>query len=353
MVPRKLIETAFRHKWVLVAAVLLVPALALALSSKPARYQSQAVLWVTEPPDQSTLIGHSDPYRTPAQNQALTIGDLLTTSSFRVAVAQRAEVIPPDAPPGVARAIARNINVWAGSAGQNLLNIGAISASPEESQRLAQAVIDEYSARAAEQAQQNLTASVEYFREQLTIAQQELDLRQKALSDYLLANPRAVDPQRAVDDVQYQTLRTRVETQGQVVESLSGKLQDNELRLATANSGRGASITVQDPPSLPGAALPQSITSRLGMPFAGLVFGLLIGATYLYVRFRSDHSIISAEDLAGLPVPMLGSVPELRPAGIVHSLPVVGPITRIRQRGFARSTARDIGVTPLELEEVH
>ncbi|MGE5594544.1 MAG: hypothetical protein ACM3S1_00765 [Hyphomicrobiales bacterium] len=343
MVPRKLVETAFRNALLMIAVVLFVPLAVLGLSTDAPKYQSQGILWVNEPPDPSLLIGHSDPYRTPAQNQALALGDLLSTRSFKELVAEKAGIVPPGADEATKRAVAAHLTVWATASGQNLLTVGAISYSPESARNLVQAVIDEYATRASETNEQTLQASIEYYQQQVGLAQQELEARQAALTQYVQANPRIADPKL---DIQYQTLQTRVESQQVIVENLSNKLQDLQLRIASAEGGQASVLTVQDPPNQPGRPMPTSMTSRFGLPFAGLVFGLLVALTYLYVRFRSDHTIVSAEDLADVGVPLLGSVPELRPGNFAYRIPLLGAALRMRQRGFARSTARVIGAVP-------
>lgn len=343
MIPRKLVETAFRNKLALLAPLVLVPFVVLFLASTQSRYQSIAVVWVTEPPDQQSVLGHTDPWRTPAQNQATAINDLLATRAFRLAVFQRAGLITGNVAPTTA--LDPSLELWAGSSGVNLLQIGALASSADTAQKVVQAVIDEYLERATTESERDITVSADYFRRQLETAQHELDTRRAALSEYIGAHPQTTDPRVAAADLDYQALKTNVDAQSAIVQGLSNQLQALELRLAGGAEGQKSAFAVQDPPSRPAAPLQQSLMKRFGMPVAGLMFGLLISGAYLLVRYRSDHTIVSVEDLAGIEVPTLGVVPELTPPGLLGHMPLVGSLVRLRSRGYARTTARSIGST--------
>jgi hypothetical protein len=349
VIPRKLVETAFRNKLALLAPLLLVPIVVLFLTSARSQYQSVAVVWVTEPPDQQSVLGHTDPWRTPAQNQAVAINDLLATRAFRLAVFQRAGLITGDLAPTAP--LDPSLKLWATSSGVNLLRLGALASSPDTAQKLLQSVIDEYLERATTESERDITVSADYFRRQLESAQRELDTRRGTLNEYIAAHPETTDPRVAAADLDYQALKTAVDAQSAIVQGLSNQLQGAELRLAGGAEGQKAAFAVQDPPSRPAIPLQQSLTKRFGLPLAGAMFGLLISGAYLLLRYRSDHTIVSAEDLAGIEVPTLGIVPELTPPGLLGRVPLLGSLVRLRSRGYARTTARSIGSTLSE--EVH
>lgn len=343
MIPRKLVETAFRNKLALLAPVVLVPVLILVFAASSSPYQSVSTVWVTEPPDQQSTLGHTDPWRTPAQNQAIALNDLLATRAFRAAVLQRAGVISADRIPS--GSLDPSLRLWAASTGVNLLQVGALASSGELAQKLVGAVIDEYLERATTESERDINANAEYFRRQLESAQRELDERRAKLNEYIAAHPGLTDTRVAATDIDYQALRTDVDAQSTIVQTLSDQLQGAELRLAAGSSGQAAAFSVQDPPSRPAAPLKQSLTKRFGLPLAGAMFGLLISGAYLLIRYRSDHTIVSVEDLAGVEVPTLGVVPELTPPGLLGHIPLVSSLVRIRSRGYARTTARGIGAT--------
>ena len=99
-----------------------------------------------------------------------------------------------------------------------------------------------------------------------------------------------------------------------------------------------------DEAELPGAPLPPSPVSRYGYPMAGMLFGALISAAYLYLMFRTDHTIRSSQDLQGIGVPVLGFVPWLEPQqqGPQQSNRF-GFVKRRVERDFARNVAASLG----------
>ncbi|MGH2610347.1 MAG: hypothetical protein ACRDHF_14800, partial [Tepidiformaceae bacterium] len=85
-----------------------------------------------------------------------------------------------------------------------------------------------------------------------------------------------------------------------------------------------------------------SATARFGYPFAGLLLGIFIAAAYLYTVYRTDHSVLSSEDLVGLNVQLLGRVPELRQKSRLDAIPVISRFRGRQHRDFARHTASAI-----------
>lgn len=348
MIPIKLVETVFQKFWALILPAVLVPLLVLGLTHKPAEYQSHAVVWVSNPvAGESSAIGYHNAYLTPAQNQAQVLNDLLATKSFRIAVVRSAGLVKTDASEQSASRTGANIKVWASSSGANLVSIWASAGSASDARALAGGVITEFTKRATDQFQKDSATSIAYYTQQLTVANQELATRQAALSDYLASHPKAANPSNPESlDVTYRTLVDRVTTQSTLIGQLQESLQSVQLREAAAPQTQQAAFSVEDAPSLPAAPLPTSVTKRLGLPVAGLLFGALIGAAYLYFAYRTDHSIRTAADLSALNVQMLGSVPDLHAApGLLRWTPI-GWFLDWRQRDFARTTAASIaGVT--------
>src|SRR5699024_11647655 len=70
------------------------------------------------------------------------------------------------------------------------------------------------------------------------------------------------------------------------------------------------------------APLSIAATRRFGFPIAGLILGVFISATYLYTLYRTDHTVLSSEDLVGLNLPLLGRVPELHSTSWLNRVPI-------------------------------
>jgi hypothetical protein len=261
--------------------------------------------------------------------------DLLSTKSFRSAVAVQAGLD------------ARDTDVIASSAyvvssGTNLISIVARRPDAASAQAIVAAIVSQYQARTTTESQRETSIAVDYYNTQIGIAQTELDTRKAAATAYANANPRAVAA--PASDATYARLLDAVSSQTKIVDGLVASLQDAQRKAATAPQSLAATFNVQDPPSLPSAPLPVGLTKRVGYPFAALVFGMLISATYLYVRFRTDHAIRSTEDLVDLPVPVLGAIPVL-PSPRREAMRPATWLMRAR-RDYARSVAASISVVP-------
>lgn len=344
MIPIKLVETVFQKFWALVLPAVLVPLLVVGLTHQSAEYQSGAVVWVSNPvAGESSAIGYNSAYLTPAQNQAQVLNDLLATESFRIAVIKSAGLVKSTDSEETVRRVAANAKVWAGFSGANLVTITATAGSASDAKALAGGVIAQFSERATDQFQKDSTISVTYYTQQLAVANQELTVRQAALNDYLSTHPKAANPSNVESlDVNYRTLVDRVTTQTTLISQLQASLQNVQLREAAAPQTQQAAFSVEDAPSLPDAPVATSITRTLGLPLAGLVFGLLIGAGYIYFAYRTDHSIRTVNDLASLNVRLLGSVPDLHASPAWLRWTPVGWVLDWRQRDFARTTAASI-----------
>lgn len=344
MIPVKLVETIFHRYWALLLPVIVVPLIVLGLTSKPRQYQSTAVVWVSNPvASERPVLGANNPYLTPAQNQAQAINDLLSTRAYRVQVAMDAGIVHQGADDKALRRGAALVRSYAYASGVNLVTISAISTSDEVAQAIVTGVINQYRARATATLASDAEVSAQYYNQQLALAQQGLAQKTAELAEYLKANPKAADPSNvASQELAYRTLKDAADSQASLVASLQQALQSIALRSASAPETQASMFVVQDAPTRPEAPLPQSLTSRLGMPIAGMFLGLCIGSAYLYVVYRTDHTIRSAEDLSELNVPLLGSVPQLQPAPQWARYTPVAWYLRWRRRDFARKTAASI-----------
>ncbi len=352
MISGKLIETIFHRLWILAIPVMLTPVLVLALTARTDSFESRSTVWVSNPiGDAGPSLGQTNPYLSPAQNQVQALNDLLSTDVFRQSVARTAHIVSANDSPDTVTAVAARMTIFAGASGVNLLTITASADSPDRAQAIAAAVVTSYLDRGTVEIQRASSSSQEYYTQQLGVAQQLLDKRREELATYLRANPKAADPTNPASlDLNYRAIVNQVDQQSKVVDGLAQSLQGVELRKASAPQSQQASFSVQDPASRPSGALPVSSTKKYGLPLAGLLFGVLISCIYVYFKFRTDHTIRTSADLTGIEVPLLGTVPELRPGGMIGRFTPVGWYMTRRQRDFARRTAASISGTSTTVE---
>ena len=340
MIPRKLSEIFFGQLWLLVIPVLTVPLVVAILLRPEPTYQSYATVWVGRTvTGASTTFGQSNPYLSPAQNQAQTITDLLSTKSFRLEVATTAGLVSD----GETSAGIPLFDVWAGTSGANLVVITAQSSNPTAAAQIVSAVLSSYSERVKEGATRQATSTAGYYEQQLPVAEAELAAREAKVQEYLQAHPEAGIVGSAESfDLDYRTLVNNVQTQQTLVEDIQKNIQATQLALASIDEDQGSSFQVQDPPTVPSVPVAVSKAHKFGMPVVGLMLGLLIAGGYLAVRYRTDHTIRSVEDLDGMGVVVLGGVADLHPNGIWWRLSPDRIFARKKVMSFARRIAASI-----------
>lgn len=314
MIPRKLAETFFRRLWLLAIPPVLVPVLALALVETPVEYESSARIWVSrvDTIDASNQ-GRSGNEKSPSEVQVEVLGDLLATDAFRLEVATEAGLVAADAPAAsqLTAIIAVGRAVAIGTIGPNLFGLTAKMDDAGAARRVADAVIARYQLRIKSDADREAAVVLDYFQAQLGVANDELARVQKQLADYVLLHPTPAGD-LLTPDAEYLRLKGKVDAQVKVVDRLNESLQDAQLAAVAGPNSQLATFNVQDAPLTPDTPIPASLTSRAMYPAAGLFLGIFISAALLYLTYRTDYSIRSREDLAGLPVPLLGYVPELK-----------------------------------------
>jgi hypothetical protein len=336
LIPNKLVEAAFRRWWLLLVPIIAVPLMVFVLTSKAPAYFSGATIWISRPPgiDAGAFSNASNPYLTVAQNQTQVFSDLMQTESFRNAVAARVPGLDPKA----GNVVAKSVSI--GALGTNLVGISAKAPTPAIAQGLVSGTIAEYELRAATANQTQSKVQASYYQDQLGPAQKELAVRQAALTTYLQTSTKTAD-QRLLDPI-YQQLTDSVESQNKLVSGLLDSLQGAQLGAVGGSQTLEALFHVLDQPKLPDSPVGTAMTKRLEYPLAGLLFGLLISATYVYASYRADHTLRSSQDLAGLDLPVLGLVPQLRaprrgPMGVIP-----GWAYSPGSRDFARRVAASI-----------
>lgn len=348
MIPQKLVEAAFRNLWVLIIPIVVAPLLVVVLSGKPASYESTASVWVSRADgvQAGSLTKDASDFVTPAQAQVQVFYDLLSTRAFRVAIAVDAEIIPASAPEETqniaANYVARSLLISA--SGTNLVTITATTPHAEESYAIAGSTIRQYQSRAQSETDRTNNTKLAYFKEQITEAERELGERRTALNAYVTANPSVINPLLTTYDAQYETLKAAYDQQNQVVTDLVSERTKIELEIVSSSQGLQTVFSVQDPPRFPSGPVATPVTQRFGFPIAGLVFGVLISAAYLYLVYRMDQTIRTAEDVEAVGVPLLGYVPEIQKgpgAGLWQYTPL-GWLMKQRQRGYARKVAASL-----------
>jgi capsular polysaccharide biosynthesis protein len=355
MIPRKPIEWTFRRLPLLIVLVVVPPVLvAVALFRLPVQYQSSASVLVADP---SAVTGPAptanNRLATPAEAQVQALESLLSTRSFIEEVAIDAHVVPsvdqngvavvdPAVPESQLRKIRSKIrkDLSVAATGPNVLAIAAKSTDPARSQALVAATLARYQENVAAQAEHQRQISLQYYNERLAVVQQQADTAVAELNAYRTAHPlpEGANPNTLPVDPNLQALESHANLMTAQVQGLVQAMGQLDADSASARQQMAAQFTVEDEPLLPARPVTASLTRTVGYPLAAAVAGLLLALAYVYMTYRSDHTIRSSEDLAGLGVPLLGYVPHLNAR---QNQPFYRRL-RFPRRGFARRLAASI-----------
>lgn len=261
---RDYLQMLRRRKWIVLQAIVIVPAIAIAISlHSPARYQSQAQVLLTHQSFAALLTNAQDPISNQqlADRVASTQADLARVPP----VVQRALAAVPDA--GLTELQLLRASSVTARQNADLLNFTVTARTPELAARLATAYAQAY-----------------------TAYRHELD---------------TTSLQRARRDVDTRIASLRANKRGN--SSLAAKLVETEQQLQTLETLQTSNATVVKLASLAPQVSPRPWRDGI----LGLVFGTLIGLGLALLIEALDTRVRSGEEVAErLGVPLLGRLPE-------------------------------------------
>ncbi len=321
---RKIVETLLRHKLLLLLPPLLAVAIVtpLAFVVSPAYYETTTSIWV-ERPGYLNANDNWNKYVPPAQNQRTRLKELLETRSFQRDVASRTS-LAEQAQNASDDWLARNVGdaFELDPKDNNLLVIHQRAVTPQLSYELANALIDSFQARFAQDQARVSDTAVTFYDDQLQAAQRQLDqavdaVRQYAQSHPGLASSIANDPLRGVQGLPQSTtnpeltdLLRQVDTQQAAISKTLGLVEQAKLDSVASKQAAALAFQVADPPRAPTGPSASEVRKRFIYPFAALALGAVVSAVLLGLLAASDRTVHSADDIRPT-VPVLGSVPPL------------------------------------------
>lgn len=261
---RDYVQMLRRRKWIVLQAIVLVPAVAIAISLRsPARYQSQAQVLLTHQSFAALLTNAQDPISNQqlAERVANTQADLARVPP----VVHRALTDVPEA--GMTELQLLHASSVTARQNSDLLRFTVIARSPALAMRLATAYAQAYTA----------------YRHELDTA----------------------SLQRAREDVQTRIASLRAIKRGS--SPLAAKLDETEQQLQTLETLQTSNATVVKIASLAPQVSPRPWRDGI----LGLVLGTLIGFGLALLIEALDTRVRSGEEVAErLGVPLLGRLPE-------------------------------------------
>ena len=335
----RLIETFFRHRLLLLGPVALVMVATLGwVLIQPPTYEASVRVWT----ERQTLVPNpnSNPYLTAAQEQAGVLTELVSTRYFDVKVGKRSSLTNvireqaahgqggirtrlmraiglagPSGPPtdaqvedAVYNAISSNTLVI--PSGPEIVTVTFRAGTPEMAALVAQAVVDQFMDETLTNQRVQADAAVAFYSSQAKQSQAELANSDKALDDYLLANPgqRAAT---AIPDARMLQLRRDDDAAHQRQQSIQDKLDQARLNRIALEQAGVSGIRVLDRAEPPASASSFKKVALAATAVAVILASAIVVVGVLVLTW-TDSTIRRPQEVeAMLDLRPVGSVPRV------------------------------------------
>ena len=299
----RMAESFFRRWPLYVLPVLLLVGVGVALARKTvAKYQSTGVISVVSNPllgDLSSIqVSGGNNFQTPAGRTAQTMNELLGTDGFIQDVANRAGFKGALASGAVTIADLR-AHVYATANGYQLLQVVASWPTALGSEQIAKATIDGYTSYALQSQVAKTKDASTFWAARAAAYQTKVSQAQRALQDFVKANPPpAVGTRNESKQIQITTLTAAID-QAQTQETNAQTQKESaDLTTQELSTAAGQGLQVVDAPKVAGA--PESARRKQILTVAiFFVLGLLLAGSMLSLSTLLDRSVRSAEDILG------------------------------------------------------
>lgn len=332
----RLLETFFRHRLLLLGPVVLVLVGAMGwVLIQPPTYSSSVRVWV----EKQTLVPdpNENPYLTPAQEQAGVLTELIDTKYFDAKVGRRSPLFgaikaaSAHGSGGIRTHLMRLVGL-AGPAGTltdsqvddqvfgtilastlvipsgpEIMTVTYSAGDPQMATMVAQAIVDQYMDETLTNERTQADAAVAFYMSQVKQSQADMAVADKAVDDYLLANP-SQRGANAVPDARMLQLRQDDDAAHQRTNSVLDKLDTARLNRVALDQSGTSGIRVLDKAELPTSpsSIKKVVIEAVGV---GLVLAILIVVVGVLALTWLDSTIRGPQEVE--------TILDLRPVGSV------------------------------------
>lgn len=336
----RLLETFFRHRYLLLGPVAFVIVATVGwVLIQPPSYDASVRVWT----ERQTLVPNpnSNPYLTAAQEQAGVLTELVTTKYFDVKVGKRSSLTGairdqmthgqggirtrlmravglggPSGPPTDAQvedavygAVASSTLVF--PSGPEIVTVTYRAGTPEMAALVSQAIVDQFMDETLANQRVQADAAVAFYSSQIKQSQAEVSASDKALDDYLVANPgqRATN---AIPDARMLQLRRDDDAAHQRQQTIQDKLDQARLNRVALDQTGVNGIRVLDraePPTSSGSSFRKVAMTSAAV---GVILAVVIVVAGVLVLTWTDSTIRRPQEVeALLDLRPVGSVPRV------------------------------------------
>jgi uncharacterized protein involved in exopolysaccharide biosynthesis len=344
---RPYVETAFRHRLLLLLPAILIPVLvAIGAWATTRHYEVTATMWAQVPALISTS-GTS--FTAPSVAEAETFSEHLSTEAFRRQIltdaglddkvqagewpAQSdlgrllsktpltkpiASFLGLNAPSGDEAALDRALSeverrITVEARGTNLVRITYRGGDPEVGVALVNTAIKTYQDQNFSSTSSQAQAVLSFYEDQVSERKAALDDANTALQEFQVQYPAVPGADRPPSEEQeLGRLQAEYDVRLSQYEKAVEQLGEAQLLADTSLTSSQHAFTMVDAPKVPKAPT-LDVSRAVTLVFMGIVFGFGLGCVLVLVRTWSDRTLQRAEDVeARLRVAVLASLPHIR-----------------------------------------
>lgn len=314
----RLCENYFRHRWLYwLPCLLMAVAAYIYWLTLPAAYVTHGTLYVQDKTLLSSLTAlHQDSYIwiTPAQATVNEVSELFNSKAFIRAVVASTDLESAlsKGPAAIEQTLEEaRAALWIQSLGDNLVMISAAHEMPRVTQQLVSAAMEAYLQWKTNLTRNDSVAAQQFFTEQITTYQIEVDKARQALTTYLAVRPRPVHGERPdQESAEITRLQTGIEQAEARLRNAQDQEEQARLALVQAASNVRQAYSLVDAPVQP--LTPERSLKSLALAlFMFLVAGIGLSLTAVVGGALLDQSLhfpLEVPEALGLPV--LAVVPE-------------------------------------------
>lgn len=315
------LEILFRHRLRFIALLLILPAAVgggvIALFPHDT---GEAQLWTDTPAyfGVSVSVTGWNQYLTPAQNTVDAMTQLTSTNAFLrslwIDLNNSGTNLTPDESNAVLSNYRSDMKMTA--TGSHLVLLDYTCSRKPICLNVLSSTIQIYKDWLAVQEQTQAKIALDFYNGQLSQAKTKLQQDQKALQDYLAANP-GTKPADAVVNADYNQLIHSVNDDQVNVNGLQQKLDSLHLQQAATAQLDTTILNVIDPPRLTGGQLTSLPKKQLVIAEAACL-ALALGV--LVLMAWSDRTVGDPRELQSrLHIPVVATIPELKAVSATHA----------------------------------
>ena len=307
------VEILFRFKGRFALLLIALPAVvAVSTILLYPSYKSGALLWIDSP----SYFGGATPsgwsiYLTPAQNEADSFGQIMSTRTFGWQLYNRLAGSVPDPNQRWKAVLGAKLNVYA--TGTHLLGITASCERPPVCVALVNTALAVLREQQANSDKLQAQAGADYLTAQLQAARPALATSEDALRKYLAAHPGArvdIDP-AFITDAELARLAADVQQQRNRMADLQSHLAQDQNIVSSPTAVVTSGIRIVDPPMAPGGLLGDRTSLRKGALAGGAALGLGLG--YLFLLGWIDKTLRDPREIEHrFNVPVVATIPQLQ-----------------------------------------